>query len=66
MGFMNLRLNPGLPWQNQETVFTNNLKLDVGKKLEKCSVWSIALCGDEIWIYPKIDHQYLGNFDMWR
>jgi hypothetical protein len=31
----------------------------------KCCIWSVALCGAEIWILRKVDQKYLGSFEMW-
>jgi len=33
--------------------FTNNLNFSLGKKLVKCYIWSIVLCGDENWTFRK-------------
>ena len=32
--------------------------------LEKCYIWSIALCGVEKWTVRKIDQKYLECFEM--
>jgi len=46
-----VRLNPGLPWQKQHSArirfFTSKLDLNLGKKLLKCYIWGITLCGAE-------------------
>jgi hypothetical protein len=31
----------------------------------KCYIWSIAFYGAETWTLRKVDHKYLGNFEMW-
>jgi hypothetical protein len=36
-----------------------------GKKLVKCYIWSIALCGAETWTLRKVDQKYLESFEMW-
>jgi len=34
------------------------------EELEKCDIWSIAVCGDVNWTLWKVDHKYLGSFEM--
>jgi hypothetical protein len=34
-------------FNKKKTLFTNTLDLELRKKLVKCYVWSIALCGAE-------------------
>jgi hypothetical protein len=42
------------------------LDLNLRKKLVKCyNIWSVALYGAENWRLRKVDHKYLGNFEMW-
>jgi hypothetical protein len=52
---VNVKLNPLLPQknsiQNEEDIFTRKLDivdLNLGKKVVKCYIWSIALYGAEI------------------
>jgi hypothetical protein len=33
----------------KKTLFTSKLDLNLGKKLVKCYIWSMALYGDETW-----------------
>jgi len=49
-------------FNNKNTLFTRKLDLDVRKKLEKCYIWSITLCGAETW---KVDQEFLKIFEMW-
>jgi hypothetical protein len=42
------------------------LDLDLRKKLIKCYIWSIALCGAEAWTLRKVDRNYLESFEIWR
>jgi hypothetical protein len=36
--------------------------LNLRKNLVKCYIWSIALCGAEIWTLQKLDHKHLSTF----
>jgi hypothetical protein len=35
--------------------FTSKVDLNLSKKLAKCYIWSIALCGAETWTLRKVD-----------
>jgi hypothetical protein len=48
-----------------KAAFSNKLDLNLRKKLVKCYIWSIALCGAETWTLRKIDQKYLESFEMW-
>jgi hypothetical protein len=50
---------------NKKTRFTSKLDLELRKKLMKCYVWSIVLCGAETWTLRKLDQKYLETFEMW-
>jgi hypothetical protein len=41
------------------------LDLNLRKKLVKCYIWSIPLCGAENWTLRKVGQKYLGSFEMW-
>jgi hypothetical protein len=41
------------------------LDLNLGKKLEKCCIWSIVLWGAENWTLRAADQNYLESFEMW-
>jgi hypothetical protein len=64
-----VKLNPELPWQKQYSkrrlFFTFKLDLNLRKKLVKCYIWSMALCGAETWTLRKMDQKYLGSCEMW-
>jgi len=45
--------------------FTSTLDLKLRKKLVKCYIWSIALCGTETWTICAVDQKHLENFEMW-
>ena len=49
---------------NKKKVSTSKLDLNLRKKLVKCYIWSVALCGTEIWTLWKVDQKYLGSFEM--
>jgi len=46
-------------------LFTYKLDLNLRKELVKCSVWSIAVYGAQIWTLRKVDQKYMGSFEMW-
>jgi hypothetical protein len=50
---------------NKKTFLTSKLDLNLRKKLVKCYIWSIALCGAETWTLGEVDRTYLESFDMW-
>jgi hypothetical protein len=41
------------------------LDLNLRKKLVKCYIWSITLCGAGTWTLRKADQKYLEGFEMW-
>jgi len=49
----------------KRAVFTSTLDLELGKKLVKCYIWSIALYGAETWTCQAVDQKHLENFEMW-
>ena len=44
---------------SKKTLFTRKLDLNLRKKLLKCYIWSIALCGAETLTLLKVDQKYL-------
>ena len=48
-----------------KALFTSKLELNLGKKLVKCYIWSIALYDFETWTTRKVDQKYLESFEMW-
>ena len=52
-------------FNNNKTLFTSKLDLNLRKKVIKCYTWRIALCGAETWTLQKVDQKYLGSFEMW-
>jgi hypothetical protein len=49
-------------FNKKKTFCTSKLDLDLRKKLEKCYIWSTALCGAETW---KVDQEFLKIFETW-
>jgi len=52
-------------FNKKRALFTSTLDLELRKKLVKCYIWSIALCGAEIWTIREVDQKYLERFKMW-
>jgi hypothetical protein len=52
----------------KKTLVTSKLDLNLRKKLVKCYIWSVVLCGAETWTLGKVDRKYLESFEMrcWR
>jgi len=46
-------------------LFTSTMDLELRKKLVKCYVWRIALCGTETWTLRAVDQKHLESFEMW-
>jgi hypothetical protein len=36
-------------FNKEKSLFTSKLDLNLGKKVVKCYIWSIALCGAQTW-----------------
>jgi hypothetical protein len=53
-------------FNRKKTLFTSKLDLELGKKLVKCYIWSIALYGAETWTLRKlqVDQKCLESFEM--
>jgi hypothetical protein len=52
-------------FNKKRTLFTSTLDLELRKKLVKCYIWSIALCGAEIWTLRTVDQKHLERCEMW-
>ena len=50
-------------FSREKTLSTSNLDY-LRKKLLKCCVWSLILCGAEHWTVWKVDQNYLIGFEM--
>jgi hypothetical protein len=63
------KLNPGFSCQkvafNKKFLFTSKLDSHLRKRLVKCYIWSMALCGAENWTHRKGDKKYFGSFEKW-
>jgi len=52
-------------FNKKRALFTSTLDLELRKKLVKCYIWSIALCGAETWTLRGVDQKQLESFEMW-
>jgi len=50
---------------NKKTLFASKLDLNLRRKLVKCYIWNIALCGAETWTIQKVHQKYLRSLDTW-
>jgi hypothetical protein len=60
---------PKVAFKKKKIIFTGKLELNLKKKLEKCCIWSIKLCGVlKIGYLGSRLKKYLGSFEMlcWR
>ena len=55
-------------FNKKKNIFTSKLDLNLRKKLVKCYVWSMALCGAETWTIRATDQKRLecGAGEGWR
>jgi hypothetical protein len=51
-------------YNRKKALFTRKLELNLRKKLLKYFVWVKAVHSAETWELGKIDHKYVGNFEM--
>jgi len=49
---------------NNKTLFTSKLDINLGKELVNCHIWSIAVYGAANWTLRKVDQKYLGSCEM--
>jgi len=52
-------------FNKKRTLFISTLDLELGKKLVKCYIWSIAIYGAETWTLRAVDQKHLESFEMW-
>jgi hypothetical protein len=52
-------------FSEKKAPFTSRLYLNLRKKLEKCNVWNIVLCGAETWTLQEVEQNYIESFEMW-
>jgi hypothetical protein len=42
-------------FNKKKSLCTNSLGIKLRKKVIKCYIWSVALCGAETWTVPTVD-----------
>jgi hypothetical protein len=52
-------------FKKRKNLCTSKLKLNLTKKLIKCCIWSVPLCGVENWTLRRVVEKYLGSCEMW-
>jgi len=52
-------------FNKKRVLLTSKLELELRKKLVKCYIRSIALCGAETWTFRAVDQKHLESFEMW-
>jgi len=52
-------------FNKKRAIFSSTSGLKLRKKLLKCYIWSIALCGAETWTLRAVDQKHLESFEMW-
>jgi len=52
-------------FNRKKALCTSKLDLNLRKKVVKCYIWSIAVCGAVTWTLRKVDQKHLGSFEMW-
>jgi len=52
-------------FNKKKTLFTSKLDLNLGKKLIKCYICSMALYGAKAWTFRAAHQKYLESFEMW-
>jgi len=51
-------------FMNKKWLLTSKLKMDLKKRIVKCTLWSIALYGAERWTKTQADKEKLAVFEM--
>jgi len=52
-------------FNKMRALFTSTLDLESRKKLVKCYIWSIALCGAEACTLRAADEKHVESFEIW-
>ena len=52
-------------FNKKRALFTSTLGLELRKKLSKCYIWRIALCGAETWTHRTVDQKHLESVEIW-
>jgi hypothetical protein len=64
-----VKLNAVLPWKKQSStrsrLFAENWIINLRKKLVKCCIWIIAVCGAVTWTLREVDQKYPVSSEMW-
>ena len=47
------------------SLLISKLNIELGKKLVRCYIWSVALYASETWTLRKLEQKYLERFEMW-
>jgi hypothetical protein len=46
-------------FNKKRALFTSKMDFELRKKVVKCHIWSIALCGAETWTLRAVDQKHL-------
>jgi hypothetical protein len=52
-------------FNKKRDLFTGKMDWQLSKKLAKCYIWSVALCGAGTETLRAVDQKQLENFEMW-
>jgi hypothetical protein len=52
-------------FNKKKVLFASTLDLELRKKLLKCYIWSIALCGAETGTLRAVDQKHMECFETW-
>jgi len=52
-------------FNKNKALLTSKLDLNLRKKIVKCYIWIIALCGAETWTLWTVDQKYKESSEMW-
>ena len=52
-------------FNNKKQICSNNLSLEMKKKLIKNCIWNVALCGSETWTLGKNEERIINAFETW-
>jgi len=55
---------PKAAFDKRQPFFISKLNLSLRKKLVKCYVWNVALCGAEPGALRKLDQKYIESFEL--
>ena len=52
-------------FNKRRSIFCGPLEKELGKRLVKCFVWSVALYGAETWTLRRNEQELLEAFELW-